>query len=355
MSEPSHTRITMLRQRWERWFQDNFPSALETLQAGATSQELEEFSREIGFAIPEEVREWFMWINGQVHQPHLSVLFGFDLLSLSDSLREWRFWQTVSDMNAEFAESCRSFPEDAILPAYTTPGWIPIAKTSRPADYLGIDLNPGPEGTIGQVINFGRNEEKKFVAGVSLADFLELILDEYEAGHAVVNEYGICGHDYFYLNLYGEVLHFSCILSQLHEQQKFDGRRLYIDDSIERIKPYPPELAERLRRLHFAALNDDAETVIEILDTYPELVQVLPPEGNTILHTAAMGQSPRILDYLVRFNLDTNARNDEGKTPLTSCEEAFRDFYVFEEPSKQEMKQHQETLKRLHKMSSRME
>ncbi|QDV21659.1 SMI1 / KNR4 family protein [Gimesia panareensis] len=347
--------MTRLCQRWERWLKDNFPSALETLQEGATPQEVDTFSREIGFVIPEDVREWFMWKNGQVHQPHLNVLFGFELLTLSDSLREWRFWQTVSDMNEEFAESCKSYPNDAILPAYTTPGWIPIAKTSGPADYLGIDLNPGPEGTVGQVINFGRNEEKKCVAGVSLADFLEFVLDEYEAGHTVVNEYGIGGHDYFYLNLYGELLHFSCILSQLHEQQKFDGRRLHIDDSIERIKPYPPELAERLRRLHFAALNDDAETVIEFLDADPELVQILPPGGNTILHTAAMGQSPRILDYLERFKLDSNARNDEGETPLTSCEEAFRDFFVFEEPSKQEMKQHQETLKRLHQMGSRME
>jgi len=344
--------VTTLCQRWERWFQDNFPSALETLQEGATSQEIEEFSREIGFAIPEDVREWFMWKNGQVHQPHLSILFGFDLLSLSDSLREWRFWQTVSDMNAEFAESCRSFPEDAILPAYTTPGWIPIAKTSRPADYLGIDMNPGPGGTVGQVINFGRNEEKKCVAGVSLADFLEFVLDEYETGHTVFDEYGISGHDFFYLNPYREVLHFSCILPQIHEQQKFDGRRLHVDDSIHRIQTYPPEIADKLRRLHYAATIDDAETVIEFLDPDPELVQFQDPQGNTILHLAAMGHSPRILDYLKRFKIDANARNDEGETPMMSC---IRDFSDFEEPSKQDVKQHQEALKRLHKMGSRME
>jgi cell wall assembly regulator SMI1 len=46
---------------------------------------------------------------------------------------------------------------------------------------LGIDLAPDVRGNVGQVINFGRDEEHK-VAAQSLEAFIEWFIDELGAG-----------------------------------------------------------------------------------------------------------------------------------------------------------------------------
>jgi hypothetical protein len=59
--------------------------------------------------------------------------------------------------------------------------------TEVDTDFLGIDLDPGPSGIVGQVINFGRNEEDKYVLATSWAQFLEDFADELEAGNFVLD------------------------------------------------------------------------------------------------------------------------------------------------------------------------
>lgn len=43
-----------------------------------------------------------------------------------------------------------------------------------------MDLDPDVKGTYGQIINFGRDEEDKFVIAPSLKDFLQLLIDIYQ-------------------------------------------------------------------------------------------------------------------------------------------------------------------------------
>jgi cell wall assembly regulator SMI1 len=64
-------------------------------------------------------------------------------------------------------------------------GYIPIYE-DRAGNALGIDLDPGPEGIVGQVINFGPDETFKHVLALSWGQFLEDVADELEAGHAFV-------------------------------------------------------------------------------------------------------------------------------------------------------------------------
>jgi hypothetical protein len=55
------------------------------------------------------------------------------------------------------------------------------------SDYLGIDLDPGPGGVVGQVTNFGRNSDDKYVLATSWGQFLEDFADELEVGNYVID------------------------------------------------------------------------------------------------------------------------------------------------------------------------
>ncbi|NPC91257.1 hypothetical protein HOO54_03060 [Bacillus sp. WMMC1349] len=49
--------------------------------------------------------------------------------------------------------------------------WIPISSDGS-GNHIGIDLDPDKEGKVGQVINFGADEEVKYVIAYQLKDFL---------------------------------------------------------------------------------------------------------------------------------------------------------------------------------------
>jgi cell wall assembly regulator SMI1 len=70
-----------------------------------------------------------------------------------------------------------STPDNAIKKKYFNYKWLPLFSDSR-GNYIGIDFDPDIKGKKGQVINFGRDEEKMFVLGDSLENFFDFIVVE---------------------------------------------------------------------------------------------------------------------------------------------------------------------------------
>ncbi|KAH3899072.1 related to Cell wall assembly regulator SMI1 [Saccharomycodes ludwigii] len=64
-----------------------------------------------------------------------------------------------------------SIPPNTVQPVYAHPAWIPLV-TDNAGNHIGIDLAPGPEGTYGQVLLFGREFDTKFVVAPNWGDFL---------------------------------------------------------------------------------------------------------------------------------------------------------------------------------------
>lgn len=91
-------------------------------------------------------------------------------------------------MLAEFSENCTSSPAGMIRCLHANRGWIPLGQSSD-SNHFGIDLDPGPSGVVGQVINFGRDQEDKHVLALSWAQFLEDFADELAAGNFVIDEH----------------------------------------------------------------------------------------------------------------------------------------------------------------------
>ena len=76
---------------------------------------------------------------------------------------------------------CR--PPDTIQRVYAHPAWIPLAKDYN-GNNIAVDLCPGPRGTWGQIILFGRDCETKYVVARSWASFLAAVAEDFEGGEA---------------------------------------------------------------------------------------------------------------------------------------------------------------------------
>jgi cell wall assembly regulator SMI1 len=68
-----------------------------------------------------------------------------------------------------------SIPEGKIKKMYFNHKWIPMFS-DHSGNFIGIDLEPDYDGIKGQVINFGRDEEKMFVYANDLEQFFETVL-----------------------------------------------------------------------------------------------------------------------------------------------------------------------------------
>ena len=124
-----------------------------------------------GFSLPQPVRESYLCVDGQEPESAAGcsegLFFGLNLLPLEDVLEEWRFWREVDDdpqtgANAALREIMDSIPAGWVRKEYSCRGWIPLVA-DKAGNYLGIDMNPGEGGAVGQVIVFGRDFDTKVV------------------------------------------------------------------------------------------------------------------------------------------------------------------------------------------------
>ncbi len=201
--------------RIEAWMDVHLPVHKTTLKPGISRKDLAKFEKAIGQALPEDVRESWLIHDGQRPIPRdlldevcededldyefpefIGLIFGDGLLNLltgecrgvgGSALHKWEGWAELAEEDfTEIDEECTSTPEGAIKLRYANRGWIPLGSFTD-ADFFGVDLDPGPRGVVGQVINFGRNEEEKCVLAPNWARFLSDVADELEAGNFAIN------------------------------------------------------------------------------------------------------------------------------------------------------------------------
>jgi cell wall assembly regulator SMI1 len=143
----------------------------DTLNYGILPQDLTNIETQFGFSLPQVIRESYLVVDGQ--EPESSagcsegLFFGLHLLPLDEVLDEWKFWREVDDdpntgAHPRLREVMQSIPPDWIRKEYSQRGWIPLIS-DKTGNYIGIDLNPGEGGSVGQVIVFGRDFDTKVV------------------------------------------------------------------------------------------------------------------------------------------------------------------------------------------------
>ncbi|KIK63574.1 hypothetical protein GYMLUDRAFT_259302 [Collybiopsis luxurians FD-317 M1] len=187
-----------LAQTWNRfraWLAREYPELGDTLNYGILPQDLAQIELQLGFPLPEVVRESYLAVDGQEAESAAGcsegLFFGLFLLPLEDVLDEWRFWREVDDdpstgANPQLREAMQSIPPNWIRREYSQRGWIPLIA-DKTGNYVGVDLTPGDSGTSGQVIVFGRDFDTKVVlfngdGPAGWARWLASFVEELESG-----------------------------------------------------------------------------------------------------------------------------------------------------------------------------
>ncbi|KAG2120038.1 hypothetical protein DEU56DRAFT_836068 [Suillus clintonianus] len=187
-----------LENTWNRlklWLAREYPELGDTLNYGILPQDLAQIEMQFGFALPQAVRESYLVVDGQEAESSAGcsegLFFGLSLLPLEGVLDEWRFWREVDDdpqtgSNPHLRDIMRSIPDGYVRKEYSQRGWIPLV-VDKAGNYIGVDLNPDKDGTVGQVIVFGREFDTKIVlwhgdGPGGWARWLANFVDELESG-----------------------------------------------------------------------------------------------------------------------------------------------------------------------------
>ena len=117
-----------------------------------------------------------------------------------------------------------SFPEHAVALDYANADWVSLTKSAGSSDYLGVDLAPGPAGTIGQVIYFGRDEERKCVLAVGWAGFLADLATFLESGAVTDFDPDSSEPSEWYSDAVGG-MHCHAVLSKWREEGRWPLRK----------------------------------------------------------------------------------------------------------------------------------
>jgi cell wall assembly regulator SMI1 len=168
------------------WSDAKLPVLRESLRRGVSEAEIAAAQEKLGAELPSDVVELYRAYDGQVElHDRRGLFYGVRWMPLSEVLAAWENWVDLGTRDPGLVDDCAEFmksdPPGAIEPIYINRGWIPFTADGS-GNNLGIDLAPGPKGTRGQVIIFGRDENEKFLVAPSLSAFTSWYADQLESG-----------------------------------------------------------------------------------------------------------------------------------------------------------------------------
>jgi cell wall assembly regulator SMI1 len=159
---PAPVRLADVLPRLDAWLVRHRPSYHAALHPGATPKQLEALQSALGQPLPEELRAWLGWHNGQKEGFHGAFVEAFYLLG--------------TEGIASTARACRE--EDMV--AGWNNAWIPLL-TSDQGDLIALD--PAAPGRPLREVWQGNDAHD--VMAKSLADWAETLLKDFEANRYV--------------------------------------------------------------------------------------------------------------------------------------------------------------------------
>ena len=222
---PPLPSIDSLWDRIEHWIDEEYPELDDNLNDGVTSADLNEFLLDLrcgSRSLPEDFRQFYKRHDGQLRggKP-TGLIMGLVLLDLETIVEENMMWNKVVErletqqqaaklqqakasveakegssslhqhqqqqqQTSTFMNHQRSIPPNSIQPEYFNRGWIVLLKDNT-GNQVAMDLNPGPLGTWGQIILFGRDFDTKLVIAQNLQDFIFSFVLDLEAGNFLID------------------------------------------------------------------------------------------------------------------------------------------------------------------------
>lgn len=176
----------LMKKSWQKiegWININHPTMIETLNLGATNQELFHLETILGNRLPEDFKAFLSIHNGQTWT-HLKLFNGDRLLAIEDIINDWTSWNTVlpdidTDCKSMFGEAAKSSPQKGIKDDWWNPSWVPITSDGS-GDSFCIDLDPTSEGTIGQIIRMYHDDPERTLVSSSFSEWIYNYIEDLE-------------------------------------------------------------------------------------------------------------------------------------------------------------------------------
>ncbi len=180
---------------WDNWLlNQNIPIADFTSKP-ATIQLLDQVSAELGKDLPDIYRSLYLWSDGeQCFSSDKFKAFGYfggsGFCDLNTAMIEWQEWNLVMAGESDLGDWIKAVnPEDSQKTeiCYWSKYWLPFTFDFD-GNGFAIDLNPGPQGTYGQVIVYGKNVAVRGVVAPDITQFFKFLSLQASAGRITIDE-----------------------------------------------------------------------------------------------------------------------------------------------------------------------
>lgn len=155
--------------RIEAWLAANEPAVLAGLNGPATEQELDATERALGVTLPEDVRASYRRHNGLPAEAGYLFQDG-EFLSLERIREEWGVWNRLV-RNGTFNGMENDEDGTRVRRDWWHPAWIPFTHNGC-GDHLCLDLAPGPQGVVGQIVETWHDMGSRGVVATGFREWL---------------------------------------------------------------------------------------------------------------------------------------------------------------------------------------
>ena len=164
----------------QRTLRERLPKAV-----GASDEEIAAVEARLGVPLPAELRALYQVVRSRYEdwddyrEPCDTVgceLFPLDEVYVADAVSRGVLWRFGA------MEAVETGPEDAVQGLVGSPGWIVFGDNGG-GDRIAIDLTPGPEGHVGQVIII--SHEENIGAGLVADSLTEMVVHRHFDGRPV--------------------------------------------------------------------------------------------------------------------------------------------------------------------------
>lgn len=173
--------------RIETWLKTHAPIMLQSLQIGASIEEIRHIERTLQVTLPAMVVESYQFHNGQTDDA-VWLVDGWCLLSVDAILDAWNMNRDVLTI---LEQSALIEDNDEFVPEYTwwKPEWIPIAHNGC-GDYMCVNTKESLEYRYGAIIKWIHDGDEYHEAD-SLYRWLAGFADGLESGKYLYREFPI--------------------------------------------------------------------------------------------------------------------------------------------------------------------
>lgn len=134
----------------EAWLHQNAPDRAKELLPGAKLEQLQSLEATLGIHLPEDYSKSLQTHDGEAY------LSDYSYLSIGTATESWISLNEQEDEGTFKGRSIDNPDAGIIQPTWWCKAWFPFAKDSG-GNLLCVDLRPGPNGSLGQVVRFERS------------------------------------------------------------------------------------------------------------------------------------------------------------------------------------------------------